>query len=274
MENYNHQKLSDSITCYHITTWYCTCTPALPQCSCHDICNILKWSLWYDLFESKVKFPSNFYYNWKHTMMSHECDDCLLHSLSKLITKEKVKSPHYLHFVCGIHLTVGFPSQRASNADIMMRLLVIVCLLGTVATATVCLPSWVACLVYSSPTCVQFQSDVAAVTISGHDDVTTWKHFPHNWPFVRGIHQSPVDSPHKGAVGCAVHSSPTCVQFQSDVAAVTIFLNMMMLWHGHTFHITGALWGESTGHRWIPLTKGQLAVLFTGHLLLCNSSQL
>ena len=26
----------------------------------------------------------------------------------------------------------------------------------------------------------------------------TWKHFLHYWPFVWGIHQSPVDSPHKG----------------------------------------------------------------------------
>ena len=25
-----------------------------------------------------------------------------------------------------------------------------------------------------------------------------WKHFPRYWPFVRGIHQSPVNSPHKG----------------------------------------------------------------------------
>ena len=25
-----------------------------------------------------------------------------------------------------------------------------------------------------------------------------WKHFPHYWPFVRGIHRSPVNSPHKG----------------------------------------------------------------------------
>ena len=30
-----------------------------------------------------------------------------------------------------------------------------------------------------------------------HDDVIKWKHFPRNWPFVRGIHRSPVDSPHK-----------------------------------------------------------------------------
>ena len=31
-----------------------------------------------------------------------------------------------------------------------------------------------------------------------HDDVIKWKHFPRNWPFMRGIHRSPVNSPHKG----------------------------------------------------------------------------
>ena len=33
---------------------------------------------------------------------------------------------------------------------------------------------------------------------SSHDDVIKWKHFLHYWPFVRGIHRSPVNSPHKG----------------------------------------------------------------------------
>ena len=31
-----------------------------------------------------------------------------------------------------------------------------------------------------------------------HDGVIKWKHFPRYWPFVRGIHRSPVNSPHKG----------------------------------------------------------------------------
>ena len=30
-----------------------------------------------------------------------------------------------------------------------------------------------------------------------HDDVIKWKHFHRYWPFVRGDHRSPVDSPHK-----------------------------------------------------------------------------
>ena len=33
-----------------------------------------------------------------------------------------------------------------------------------------------------------------------HDDVIRWKHFPRNWPFVRGIHRGPVNSPHKWPV--------------------------------------------------------------------------
>ena len=43
----------------------------------------------------------------------------------------------------------------------------------------------------------------------------------HYWPFVKGIYQSLVDSPHKGSV------------------------------------ITDHLWGESTGDWWIPFTKGE-----------------
>ena len=39
---------------------------------------------------------------------------------------------------------------------------------------------------------------VTAHTRHHHDDVTKWKHFPRHWPFLRGIHRSPVNSPHKG----------------------------------------------------------------------------
>ena len=31
-----------------------------------------------------------------------------------------------------------------------------------------------------------------------HYDVIKWKHFPRYWPFMLGIHRSPVGSPHKG----------------------------------------------------------------------------
>ena len=43
-----------------------------------------------------------------------------------------------------------------------------------------------------------------------HDDVIKWKHFPRYWPFVRGIHRSPVNSPHKGQWRGALMFSLIC----------------------------------------------------------------
>ena len=44
-----------------------------------------------------------------------------------------------------------------------------------------------------------------------HDDVIKWKHFPRYWPFVRGIHRSPVNFPHKGQWHGALMFSLICV---------------------------------------------------------------
>ena len=44
-----------------------------------------------------------------------------------------------------------------------------------------------------------------------HDDVIKWKHFPRYWPFVRGIHRSPVNSPHRGQWRGALMFSLICV---------------------------------------------------------------
>ena len=41
---------------------------------------------------------------------------------------------------------------------------------------------------------MKFRKDFGWVS---HDDFIKWKHFPHYWPFVRGIHRSPVNSPRK-----------------------------------------------------------------------------
>ena len=50
-----------------------------------------------------------------------------------------------------------------------------------------------------------------------HDDVIKWKHFPRNWPFVRGIHRSPVNSPHKGQWRGALMFSFICVRINDWV---------------------------------------------------------
>ena len=43
-----------------------------------------------------------------------------------------------------------------------------------------------------------------------HDAVIKWKHFPRYWPFVQGIHRSPVNSPHKGQWRGALMFSLIC----------------------------------------------------------------
>ena len=48
-------------------------------------------------------------------------------------------------------------------------------------------------------------------TYISHDDVIKWKYFPPNWPFVRGIPRSPVNSPHKGQWRGALMISLICV---------------------------------------------------------------
>ena len=44
-----------------------------------------------------------------------------------------------------------------------------------------------------------------------HDDVIQWKHNPRNWPFVREIHRSPVNYPHKGQWRGALMFSLICI---------------------------------------------------------------
>ena len=50
-----------------------------------------------------------------------------------------------------------------------------------------------------------------------HDDVIKWKHYPRHWPFVRGIHRSPVNSPHKGQWRGALMFSLICVWIDGAV---------------------------------------------------------
>ena len=47
--------------------------------------------------------------------------------------------------------------------------------------------------------------------ISFHDDVIKWNYFPRYWAFVRGIHRSTVNSPHKGQWRGALIFSLICV---------------------------------------------------------------
>ena len=57
-----------------------------------------------------------------------------------------------------------------------------------------------------------------------HDDVIKWKHFPRYWLFVRGIHRSPVNSPHKGQWCWALIFSLICVWINGWVNKVRLVI--------------------------------------------------
>ena len=63
-------------------------------------------------------------------------------------------------------------------------------------------------IVYLHLSCLFFRS---------HDDVIKWKHFPRYWPFVQGIHRSPVNSLHKGQWCGALIFSLICTWINSWV---------------------------------------------------------
>ena len=80
-----------------------------------------------------------------------------------------------------------------------------------------------------------------------HYDVIKWKHFPRNWPFKRGIHRSPVNSPHKGQWRTALMFTLICVWINGCVNnreagdlrcyyahyGVTVMHKQRVLMHGH-----------------------------------------
>ena len=69
--------------------------------------------------------------------------------------------------------------------------------------------AWTSCWIKNR--CISdLRRHVANVT-SVQDADIKWKHFPRYWPFVRGIHRSPVNSPHKGQWRGALMFSLICV---------------------------------------------------------------
>ena len=103
----------------------------------------------------------------------------------------------------------GFPSRRASDAEFFFHLMTSSCnnnvqnigiFLGVFSmgvkfmSAHIWLMSAISLVLLHGLSCSTSRVDGALT----HDDVIKWKHFPRYWPFVRGIHRSPVNSPHKG----------------------------------------------------------------------------
>ena len=131
-----------------------------------------------------------------------------------------------------------------------------------------------------------------------HDDVMKWKHFPCSWPFVWGIHRSPVNFPHKGLWRGALMFSLICVWINGWVNNrkagdlrryrahydVTVMCNGVIVWlsqckknnysgcgrlqlipkHNKNTNSNGAtIWAHAFRHRWIT-EFGQMNLWISG----------
>ena len=123
-----------------------------------------------------------------------------------------------LHALCGGNRSqlsqrtpVTFPSQRAGNT----KLCFLCCWPKQAVEQIFVLPAisntmtdmWCYCNVTERYRCEMKNPSITTMRRTTslkdfvwlrHDDVIKWKHFTRYWPFVRGIHRSPVNSSHKG----------------------------------------------------------------------------
>ena len=92
-----------------------------------------------------------------------------------------------------------------------------------------------------------------------HDDVIKWKHFPHYWPFVWGIHWSPVNSRHRGQWRGPLMFSLICVWINGwvnnreagDLRRYRAHFDVIVMLSTHLFVIYLALsWVKSLIHRY------------------------
>ena len=72
-----------------------------------------------------------------------------------------------------------------------------------------------------------------------HDNSKIWKHFPHHWPFVRGIHQVTVDSPYKGPF---MRSFNFFWQFVEQTVNWPMIWDAILMFHGHSYSHTIYCW--------------------------------
>ena len=77
-----------------------------------------------------------------------------------------------------------------------------------------------------------------------NDDVIKWKHFPCYWPFVRVIHRSPVNSPHKGQWRGALMFSLICTwingwvnnRLAGDLTRHRAHYDVIVMWRTDLMH--------------------------------------
>ena len=102
----------------------------------------------------------------------------------------------------------------------------------------------------------QFDQQLFNICLSHPDDVIEWKHFPRYWPFVRRIHLSQVDSPHKDQWRGALMflSVPKRLRKQS--------------WHRWFETPSRSLWRHCNDSCWPLHCLSDINILYCCHVLL------
>ena len=153
---------------------------------------------------------------WRHNehdcVSNHQPQDCLLRRWFR--RRSKKTSKLRVTGLCEDNspVTGEFPAQRASNAEdvsIWWRH-------HDLKVAKSQEIRWIAfqiqmlqSLIHTINHLCWILSEICA-EYGSHDDLIKLKHFPRYWPFVWGIHWSPVNSPHKGQWRGALMFSLIC----------------------------------------------------------------
>ena len=134
---------------------------------------------------------------WEMPVVSWEIYLHLLHILNFCLTKWDILSHVPLFF---IGLCCSLWSNYLQFNDIKMNS-------TKHETRWYIVPTW---RINASVTSVVLGFGITTCT-QQYTDVIKWKHLPRYWPFVRGIHPSPVNSQHKGQWRRALIFSLICV---------------------------------------------------------------
>ena len=102
-----------------------------------------------------------------------------------------------------------------------------------------------------------------------HDDVIKWKHFQRHWPFARGIHRSPVDSPHKGQWRGALMLSLMCTwtngwwnnRDDGDLKRHRAHYDVTLMWCNGKYKMFAASLQDIETFRRIPFQKVTLSTI-------------
>ena len=90
------------------------------------------------------------------------------------------------------------------------------------------------------------------------DDGIKWKRFPRYWPFVQGIHRSPVNSPHKGQWRVTLVFSFICVWINGWVN--NLEAGDLRRYRSH-YDVTVMKCAEISYYAWIPRVSAKQRII-------------